>query len=196
MVSVKRMLVEALGEHASTVLLDPNFSFPGATLALRDGGAGHLLAQQWFGEMGGICRNASISWVMLSGGVTSSLHFGLETAFTRLLLIGYFDDLCRVSSMRSRATGTRMRRNRRHRAGRRRGSVSMCRRLAATTVWTMGTVANRPHTVARSPAAVGGTVGFIVIQTDAHAAVVAIAATVYGAAGRQDREQPDCEGER
>jgi tagatose 1,6-diphosphate aldolase len=30
MVAVKRMLVEALGEHVSAVLLDPNFSFPGA----------------------------------------------------------------------------------------------------------------------------------------------------------------------
>ena len=80
MVAVKRMFVEALGEHASAVLLDPSFYFPGATLAVRDGGAGDVQARQWFGEMGGICRNAGIPWVMLPAGVTSSLHFGLETA--------------------------------------------------------------------------------------------------------------------
>jgi len=42
----------------------------GATLPPRDGGAAHLRAQQWFDEMGGICRNAGIPWVMLSGGVS------------------------------------------------------------------------------------------------------------------------------
>jgi tagatose 1,6-diphosphate aldolase len=30
MVAVKRVLAEGLGEHASAMLLDPNFSFPGA----------------------------------------------------------------------------------------------------------------------------------------------------------------------
>jgi tagatose 1,6-diphosphate aldolase len=45
---------------------------PGATLPARDGSNGHLRAQHWFDEMGGICRNAGIPWVMLSAGVTSS----------------------------------------------------------------------------------------------------------------------------
>src|SRR5665647_93851 len=106
--------------------------------------------------------------------------------------------------MRSRAPRTRPRRNRRHRAGCRRRSVSMRRwmatttvwTMATTTVWTMATVAKRPHTIARPPATVDGTVGFIVIQPDAHAAVVSVSATRYGAAGRQDREQPDHEGDR
>src|SRR5665647_1934188 len=106
--------------------------------------------------------------------------------------------------MRSRTTKTRTRRNRWHRVGCRRGSVSMRSCLstttvwtmATTTVWTMATVAKRPHTVARPPATVEGTVGFIVIQSDAHAAVVSVSATRYGAAGRQDREQPDHEGDR
>ena len=42
----------------------------GATLPARDGGAGHLQAQHWFDEMGAICRNAGLPWVMLSAGVT------------------------------------------------------------------------------------------------------------------------------
>jgi len=43
---------------------------PGATLPARDGGAAHLQAQALFDEMGGICRDAGIPWVMLSAGVT------------------------------------------------------------------------------------------------------------------------------
>jgi hypothetical protein len=68
--------------------------------------------------------------------------------------------------------------------------------LATTTIWALVTVANRPHTVARSPATVDGTVGLIVIQSDAHAVVVSVSATSYDAAGRQNREQPDLEGDR
>jgi hypothetical protein len=59
------------------------------------------------------------------------------------------------------------------------------RRWVAATVWTMATavwrmaaVAKRPHTVARFPSAVDGTVGFIVIQPDAHAVVVSISVSV------------------
>jgi tagatose 1,6-diphosphate aldolase len=51
-------------------LLKLESPLPGATLAVRDGGAGQLQAQQWFDAMGGICRNAGIPWVMLSAGVT------------------------------------------------------------------------------------------------------------------------------
>src|SRR5450759_1024905 len=98
--------------------------------------------------------------------------------------------------MRSRATRTRMRRNRRHRVGCRRGFVSMRRWVTATTVWSMVTAANRPHTVARSPVTVDGTIGFIVTQPDAHAVVVSVSATSYDAAGRQDCEQPDHDGDR
>jgi tagatose 1,6-diphosphate aldolase len=52
-------------------LLKLESPLPGATLPLRDGGAGHLRAQQSFDEMGRLCRSAGIPWVMLSGGVTS-----------------------------------------------------------------------------------------------------------------------------
>jgi tagatose 1,6-diphosphate aldolase len=38
---------------------------------MRDGAAGQMQAQQCFDQMGGICRDAGIPWVMLSGGVTS-----------------------------------------------------------------------------------------------------------------------------
>ena len=68
--------------------------------------------------------------------------------------------------------------------------------LATTTIWALVTVANRPHTVSRAPATVDGTVGLIVIQSDAHAVVVSVSATSYDAAGRQNREQPDREGDR
>lgn len=53
-------------------LLKLESPLPGATLPARDGGAPHLQAQRWFDEMGAICRNAGMPWVMLSAGVTSS----------------------------------------------------------------------------------------------------------------------------
>lgn len=53
-------------------LLKLESPLPGATLPARDGGTGHLRAQQRFDEMGNICRSAGIPWVMLSAGVTSS----------------------------------------------------------------------------------------------------------------------------
>lgn len=43
---------------------------PGATLPARDGSAAHLDAQAWFDQMGRICQDAGIPWVMLSAGVT------------------------------------------------------------------------------------------------------------------------------
>ena len=45
---------------------------PGATLPARDGGAAHTAAQRWFDQMGAICGEARIPWVMLSAGVTSA----------------------------------------------------------------------------------------------------------------------------
>ncbi|MGP1680444.1 MAG: tagatose 1,6-diphosphate aldolase [Burkholderiales bacterium] len=51
-------------------LLKLESPLPGATLPARDGGSAHLQAQQWFGEMGAICRDAGMPWVMLSAGVT------------------------------------------------------------------------------------------------------------------------------
>lgn len=74
----------------------------------------------------------------------------------------------------------------------------MRRWVTTSAVWTMVTVARGPHAVARSPATVVDPVGFIVIQpdADAHAVVVSVSATSYGAAGRQDREQPDHESDR
>jgi tagatose 1,6-diphosphate aldolase len=53
-------------------LLKLESPLPGATLPARDGGARHLQAQRRFDEMGAICRNAGMPWVMLSAGVTSS----------------------------------------------------------------------------------------------------------------------------
>ncbi|MDB6002383.1 MAG: tagatose-bisphosphate aldolase [Rhizobacter sp.] len=44
---------------------------PGATLPARDGGAAHQQAQALFDQMGAICKDAGIPWVMLSAGVTS-----------------------------------------------------------------------------------------------------------------------------
>ena len=43
---------------------------PGATLPARDGSTAHLKAQALFDEMGEICKEAGIPWVMLSAGVT------------------------------------------------------------------------------------------------------------------------------
>lgn len=51
-------------------LLKLESPLPGATLPARDGGTRHLQAQRWFGEMGAICRDAGMPWVMLSAGVT------------------------------------------------------------------------------------------------------------------------------
>ncbi len=53
-------------------LLKLESPLPGATLPPRDGGAAHLHARRRFDEMGAICRDAGLPWVMLSGGVTSS----------------------------------------------------------------------------------------------------------------------------
>ncbi len=51
-------------------LLKLESPLPGATLPARDGGAGQLLAQRWFDQMGATCRDAGLPWVMLSAGVT------------------------------------------------------------------------------------------------------------------------------
>lgn len=51
-------------------LLKLESPLPGATLPSRDGGSAHLQAKQWFDQMGAICRDAGIPWVMLSAGVT------------------------------------------------------------------------------------------------------------------------------
>jgi len=53
-------------------LLKLESPLPGATLPARDGGAANMRAQQWFDEMGEICSDAGIPWVMLSAGVTPS----------------------------------------------------------------------------------------------------------------------------
>lgn len=44
---------------------------PGATLPPADGSAARREAQRWFDDMGAICREAGIPWVMLSAGVTA-----------------------------------------------------------------------------------------------------------------------------
>ena len=43
---------------------------PGATLPARDASDAHVRAQGWFDQMGRICADAGIPWVMLSAGVT------------------------------------------------------------------------------------------------------------------------------
>jgi hypothetical protein len=65
--------------------------------------------------------------------------------------------------------------------------------MEITMTGTVVTAAKRRHTVARPPATVIGTVGFIVIDPDTHAA--GVSATRY-AAGRQERGQPDHQGDR
>ena len=43
---------------------------PGPTLSAPDGSTPHHDAQNWFDEMGRICREAAVPWVVLSAGVT------------------------------------------------------------------------------------------------------------------------------
>jgi len=45
---------------------------PGATLPPPDGQAAQRVAQGWFDQVGALCKDAGIPWVMLSAGVTSS----------------------------------------------------------------------------------------------------------------------------
>ncbi len=45
---------------------------PGATLPPRDGSAAHRTAQACFDQLGALCREAGVPWVMLSAGVTSA----------------------------------------------------------------------------------------------------------------------------
>ncbi|WP_326534767.1 tagatose 1,6-diphosphate aldolase [Pseudorhodoferax sp.] len=45
---------------------------PGATLPAPDGSAAHRAAQRCFDDMGTLCRDAGIPWVMLSAGVTGA----------------------------------------------------------------------------------------------------------------------------
>ena len=53
-------------------LLKLESPLPGASLPPADAGAAHQQAQRWFNDMGQICREAGIPWVMLSAGVTSA----------------------------------------------------------------------------------------------------------------------------
>lgn len=55
---------------------------PGALLPPRDGGAAMQQAQRCFDELGAICRQAGVPWVMLSAGVTS-------TQFLRVMAYAY-----------------------------------------------------------------------------------------------------------
>ncbi|MGP8003823.1 MAG: hypothetical protein ACLPSL_08510 [Smithella sp.] len=87
-----------------------------------------------------------------------------------------------------------MRRNRRHRAGSGRGSVSSCS-VAASTYWTMITTAIRRHMVARSPATVVETKGFIVSPSNAPSVVVSVSATRYKAAEQKDCQHTEHKGE-
>jgi hypothetical protein len=68
------------------------------------------------------------------------------------------------------------------------------KRITATAVYSMVAVARRTHSVARPPATVVTTVGFIVIHAYTDAAVIAVTAAGDDAAGRQSREKPDNKG--
>jgi tagatose 1,6-diphosphate aldolase len=52
---------------------------PGAFLSDTDDSADHHLAQGWFNEMGVICREAGIPWVMLSAGVAAEQFLRVMT---------------------------------------------------------------------------------------------------------------------
>ena len=52
---------------------------PGATLPDTNDSADHSKAQSWFNEMGVICRDAGIPWVMLSAGVTAAQFLRVMT---------------------------------------------------------------------------------------------------------------------
>lgn len=101
----------------------------------------------------------------------------------------------RINSMRSRAAGMRRRgmrrrRERRHRVGSRRGSIRMRRCMAAPTGWTRALAARRRHVVARAPATILGTGGFIVHRTHAPSGIVS---DREEAARQEDRQRPDDE---
>ncbi|MCP5267384.1 MAG: tagatose-bisphosphate aldolase, partial [Burkholderiaceae bacterium] len=51
----------------------------GATLPAPDGSAAHREAQAWFDQMGAICRDAGVPWVMLSAGVTAAQFLRVMT---------------------------------------------------------------------------------------------------------------------
>jgi tagatose 1,6-diphosphate aldolase len=51
-------------------LLKLESPLPGRSLPATDGLAAHRAAQRWFDDMGQICREARVPWVMLSAGVT------------------------------------------------------------------------------------------------------------------------------
>ena len=68
------LVIESVREFAKPKYLVDLFKLesplPGATLPARDGSAAQLAAQGWFDQMGKICEDAGIPWVMLSAGVT------------------------------------------------------------------------------------------------------------------------------
>ncbi len=66
-------------------------------------------------------------------------------------------------------------------------------RKASCTFRTMIAAAKRRDTVAGTPAAVIGAVGFVVVESDANAAVIAVAVSFGndGATGRERGEQTD-----
>ncbi|MGA9109597.1 MAG: hypothetical protein WB290_04805 [Smithella sp.] len=87
-----------------------------------------------------------------------------------------------------------MRRNRRHRAGSRRGSVSS-RSVSISTGPTMITTAIRRHLVVTSPATVVITKGFIVSPSNVPSVVVSVSANRYEAAEQKDCQHTEHKGE-
>ncbi len=96
-----------------------------------------------------------------------------------------------TATVSTAAAGTRTRRNRRHRAGCRRGSVGMRRWAATISDWTMLNMAIWRYVIAGTPPAVHGAIGFIVIQPVTGTGVISVSAPGYDTTGQQSREQPD-----
>jgi tagatose 1,6-diphosphate aldolase len=65
-------LLEFAKPHYGVDLFKLESPLPGADLPPPDGTAKHLAVQAWFNEIGRICREADLPWVMLSAGVTPS----------------------------------------------------------------------------------------------------------------------------
>ncbi len=71
--AVAQRVVDSLGEFAkpeyAVDLFKLQSPLPGSDLPEQDGSAEHRASQRWFDDMGAICHDAAVPWVMLSAGV-------------------------------------------------------------------------------------------------------------------------------
>lgn len=134
-------------------------------------------------------QDARISTIYYSGTGSLSYDFLVGPHSTWSLTT-------RMWATRMWATRTRLRWNRRHRAGSRCGSVSSRRFVATVTGWTivsMVTAAIRRHMVTRSPATVDNIGRFIVNRPNTP---IVIVSTSWNAAGQHNRQRTDHQGNR